>query len=274
MLADLETLVRMQGLDLRAHQLRLEIAQLPKQIFEIEKALVSHARKLEADRALLGANRLERKQKDLDIQTQQAKIAKLKDQMNSAKTNEQFKAFQNEIQYCEQEIAKHEDRVVALMEAAEPLAANVKSAEAALAEEKAQVDKQKAEATERTAADQAALAANLAERKELMVSIPNPLLTQFERLSKKYKGLAISDASSGRCAACNLEIRPMVFQELRRLEKILTCDYCGRLLHYNPAIVMDVAPPPPPVKATRSAKVPAAPKVAAGIPSGTRVDMS
>ena len=106
MLADLELLVKMQGLDIRANQLRKEIALLPKEIAEIEKALVAHARKLDADRALLASNQRERKQKDLDIKTQQAKVAKLRDQMAAAKTNEQFRAFQNEIDFCEAEIRK------------------------------------------------------------------------------------------------------------------------------------------------------------------------
>jgi len=120
MLPDLELIVKMQGLDLRANELRKEIALLPKQIAEIEKALVAHSRKLEADRASLASNLKERKLKDLEIQSQQAKMAKLKDQMTSAKTNEQFRAFQNEIEFCEKEIRKHEDRVVELLEASGP----------------------------------------------------------------------------------------------------------------------------------------------------------
>lgn len=239
MLSDLELIVKMQGLDIRANELRKEIALLPKQIAEIEKALVAHSRKLEADRASLASNLKERKLKDLEIQTQQDKMAKLKDQMASAKTNEQFKAFQHEIEYCENEIRKHEDRVVELLELSEPLAANVKAAEAALAVEKAVVDGRKTEALERTAVDQKALGVLMTERQSLAAGVTKPVLNLFERLSRKYVGNAISDSTKGRCTCCHLELRPQLFQDLRRGEQLFVCENCGRILHYNPPVAVD-----------------------------------
>lgn len=239
MLPDLELIVKMQGLDLRANGLKKEIALLPKQIAEIEKALVAHTRKLEADRALLASNQRERKQKDLDIQTQNAKIAKLRDQMTSAKTNEQYRAFQNEIEFCEKEIRKSEDRIVELLEQSEPLSANVKVAEEELAREKAVVDRQKAAARERTGADQAALNEITAERQQLAANVTKPLLNTFERLSKKFNGNAVSDGTKGRCSCCHLEIRPQLFQDLRRGDKLFVCENCGRILFYNPPVAVE-----------------------------------
>ena len=237
--ADLELIVKMQGLDLRANELKREIALLPKQVAEIEKVLVGHARKLEADRALLANNQKERKLRDLEIQSQQAKMAKLKDQMTAAKTNEQFKAFQSEIDYCEKEVKKHEDRVLELMELSEPLAVNVKAAQAALAQEKAVVDRHKVAMHERTAMDQKSLDTIMAERKALAEGVGQPVLNLFERLSKKFSGNAISDATRGRCTACHLEIRPQLFQDLRRGSDMLVCENCGRILHYNPSIAVE-----------------------------------
>ncbi len=51
-----------------------------------------------------------------------------------AKTNEQYKAFQNEIGFCETEIRKSEDHILELITASEPLDRNVKAAEASLKE--------------------------------------------------------------------------------------------------------------------------------------------
>src|SRR5262249_48248747 len=148
--------------------------------------------------------------KDLDIQTQNAKISKLRDQMTSAKTNEQYRAFQNEIEFCEKEIRKAEDRIVELMEQSEPLTVNVKAAEGALAQEKSVVEGQKTIARERTAVDQKALDEITTERQGLAVNVSKPILNTFERLSKKFNGNAISDGTKGRCSACHLEIRPQL----------------------------------------------------------------
>src|SRR5689334_3551716 len=100
---DLSLVLRIQSLDLSTLELEKEIAALPKRIQEIEKQLDSHKRRLEMDRAALAGNQKERKRLDGEIQIQQQKISKLRDQMVGAKTNEQYRAFQHEIEYCEKE---------------------------------------------------------------------------------------------------------------------------------------------------------------------------
>src|SRR6201999_1271102 len=155
-------------IDNRLGDLAREIATLPKHIAEIEKKLITHERKLDADRAALAANQKERRQAEGDIQMQEQKISKLKDQMLQAKTNEQYRAFQNEIDFCQKEIRKAEDRILELMTESEPLDKNMKAAEAALKTERAEVDHEKGIARERTAVDQKAAAELQQQRAEII----------------------------------------------------------------------------------------------------------
>src|ERR1017187_2665139 len=168
MLPDLTLVIRLQEVDNRLADLHREISALPKHIAEIEKKLIAHERKLEADRAALAANQKERKKGDGDIQIQDQKPSKLKDQPLQAKTNEVYRAFQNEIEFCQKEIRKCEDRILETMGESEPLEKNVKTAETALKAEKAQVETEKEQARERTAADQKASADLLKERGEIV----------------------------------------------------------------------------------------------------------
>src|SRR5580704_8510755 len=154
MAADIEQVTRLQSLDFKIAELEREVATLPKHIAQIEKTLDSHNRRLEADRAALLANQKERKRLEDDVKVETQKISKLRDQMLGAKTNEQYRAFQNEITFCETAIRKADDRALDLMSESEPLDANVKKAEGALKEEKQQVEAEKAQARERTAVDQ------------------------------------------------------------------------------------------------------------------------
>src|SRR5579885_2186146 len=149
MTADIEQVTRLQGLDLRIGELQREIDTLPKHIAQIEKTLDTHNRRLEADRSALAANLKERKRLEDDAKVEAQKISKLRDQMLGAKTNEQYRAFQHEITFCEQTIRKAEDRILDLMSEAEPLDANVKKAEVALKEEKKVVEGEQGRARER-----------------------------------------------------------------------------------------------------------------------------
>ena len=236
MLPDLKLVIRLQEIDNRLAELSREIAALPVHIREIEKKLVSHQRKLDADNAALAANQKERKKCDGDIQAQEQKISKLKDQMLQAKTNDQYRAFQNEIEYCQKEIRKSEDRILELMGESEPLDRNVKAADAALKEERAQVEREKQEARERTAVDQKAVAELNTERAQLVKGITPATYQRYERVRKARKGRAVAEAIDGRCSACNMAMRLQYFQDLKKGEEVLSCESCQRILYYNPPV--------------------------------------
>ena len=114
MTPEISAIIKLQSLDTKAAGYEKEIAALPKHVAEIEKKLGSHIRKLEVDHAALAANQRDRKRLEDDIKVQEQKKSKLKDQMMLAKTNDQYRAFQHEIEYCDQEIRKAEDRILDL----------------------------------------------------------------------------------------------------------------------------------------------------------------
>ena len=160
-------------------------------------------------RSILSANARDRKKLDLDVQTHQQKISKLKDQMLGAKTNEQYRAFQKEIEYCETEIRKAEDRTLELMEEAEQLAKNVKAAEQSLAEEKKVVEGRKKEAGARSDADKAELARLNAERAALVAGLPADLVATYVRLHKRMSdGRAVAKVVEETCGACHMTDSP------------------------------------------------------------------
>jgi len=239
---DTHLVIQLQSLDQRISALEKEVAALPKHIAAIEKTLESHVRKLEADRAALTGNQKDRKKLEGDIQMNEQKISKLKDQMLGAKTNEQYRAFQNEIDFIAKEIRKAEDHILELMSESEPLDHNVKKAETALKEEKIAVEAEKKRARERTAADQSELDRIHAQRKEAMSRLAPAVRSSYDRIRKKWNGTVIAEAVDGRCSACQLVIRPQHLQDIKRGDELKNCESCGRFLFYNPPVhVEDVA---------------------------------
>src|SRR5581483_521137 len=216
MLQDLALALRLQALDRKIVSLETEIATLPRHIAEIEKKLETHTRKLEGDRAALIANQRERKKLEGDIQAQEQKISKLRDQTLQAKTNEQYRAFQNEISYAEREIRKAEDRILDLMEQSEPLEKNMKAAESELKIEQQQIEAEKKTARERTATDKRELQEANTERQSVVAQITPAFYKEYERIRKKTRNHPIADATEGRCDACQIGLRPQFFQDLRR----------------------------------------------------------
>lgn len=234
MLPDIQLAIRLQILDDRMAELTREIAALPKHIAEIEKKLDGHQRRLEHDRAALTANQRERKNLEGEIQTQDQKASKLRTQMMDAKTNEQFHAFQHEIEFCAKEVRRIEDRILELMTASEPLELAVKRAEAELAGEKKDVEAEKAQARHRTAEGQKELDSLKVQRAQILGEMTPAVASNYERIRKNRAGVAIAEVVNGRCLKCQIMLRLQYAQEVMKGEKILTCESCGRILYHNP----------------------------------------
>ena len=231
---DLPLVRELQDVDHRIGELTREINYLPKHIAEIESRLDSHRKKLEADRAALTANLKDRKRTEDDVKVWEQKISKLRDQMSEAKTNEQYWAFQHEIQYAQDEIRKIEDRILDRMSEAEGLEQNVKAAEAALKEEAAEVETEKRLANERTNADRAELAEAQKRRTAVAGSVTPTTLIIYERVARHRGGVAVAAVQDGRCLACNVVLRLAYFQQISQTQEVFTCEACGRILFYEP----------------------------------------
>jgi predicted nucleic acid-binding Zn-ribbon protein len=234
MLPDIKHAIRLQLLDDRTTVLSREIAALPKHIAELEKRLETHLRRLDADKSAVTANQKERKKIEGEIQANEQKISKLKGQMMEAKNNEQYHAFQHEIDFCQQEIGRNEERILVLMGESEPLEKNVKAAEVALAAEKKEVDAEKKQSQDRTAADRQEIDRLKAERSTILAEMTPKIAAEYERIRKGRAGVAIAEAVNGRCSKCNIMLRPQFLQELKLGNSIMVCESCRRMLYYNP----------------------------------------
>ncbi len=231
---DLPHIRELQALDNRIRELEEEISRLPKYVARIESQLQSHKIALQADKDALEQNRKSRAKMDIEIADAQQKIARFRAQMNEARTNEQFRAFQHEIEFFEKDVSKVEDRILDKMVEAETFERNVKIAQAALDEEAIKVASEVEKVTARVAADQKEADATRKQRGELASRISGEVLRTYERVRRTRGGIAVARADMQYCLACNVMLRPQFSQTLRGANEILTCESCGRILYYEP----------------------------------------
>ncbi len=244
---DLQRVIELQSLDLEIGRLSAEIAYLPKHILEIETKLNSAQRQLEADRQTLAAHYKERKRLEGEIQILREKISKYKDQTLEVKTNEQYRALQHEIEFAEAGIRKFEDQILEKMVLDDELEAAVKKAQARLATEKVEVEKEKAEATARTRADQEELARLEERRAAAQAQVTPEVYRTYVHLMQARKNLAVVEARGGTCGGCRVMLRPQAFNEVKGNDGVRFCDNCHRILYYP-----EPAPPESPADRSRA----------------------
>jgi uncharacterized protein len=233
---DVQLALKLQLMDRQLMELEREIRGLPKKIAAMETALETHQRHINAEMAALAAHQKEMRRVDNITQDHRNKLEKLKRQIMQATTQEQLTAFQHEIDWCTNEIAKNEALAADLLAGEETLKLKVAANEASLAGEKTTLDTRKQQAAEQSEIDRKKGIRVYRERQLLAKEVPAPLMQTYERLRKKHKdGVIVGECTDGLCTACQMTIRPALMQQIRQApDKMFFCESCGRILFYNP----------------------------------------
>lgn len=250
MTSDLQNLIELQQIDTHIAALRAEVAALPKHVAAIEAKLAGSKARVESAVAAGKADESARRKHESDIQDQQQKISKYRDQSLNVKTNQEYKALMEEIKFAEQKIAASEDKVLEIMLAADVRKETLKKSEAELKADTAENDREKEEARQRTAADEKELAELTTKRNGLRADVSEDILRHYDRVLV-LRGTALAAVHENQmCSGCSVMLRPQVFQDVMTNEQFLTCDTCKRILYY--------VPPPPKPEEEKSVKKPVA----------------
>ncbi|MGZ4788463.1 MAG: zinc ribbon domain-containing protein [Terriglobales bacterium] len=232
--SDLANLIDLQKTDSEIARLQAEIAALPKRVAAIESKLAASRDRAEKAKTALKADETARRKHEGDIDALRQKISKYRDQMLNVKTNQEYQALGNEITFAERDISKLEDKILETMVDADSKSAELKRAEGDLKAQTAEIEKEKAIAQQRTAEDEKELSEWQQRRNSIRQSIDADVLRHYDRVLK-FRGSALAEALDHRCSACQVLLRPQVYNDLRSSEKFITCDSCQRILYYDPA---------------------------------------
>ena len=216
------TLLKLQQIDLELARNKSELANMPelKELASKRKTYV----KLKAEMTKLYAQR-----KDLDIELDDLNTTEIQtnNAIEAAKKRHVDGSDYREVQDLENELATLKDVVVAHKEALDREA----RAQAIIAkfEEGVKADTKAARAK---AADlQAQIDAATKERTALAATLPADVLTDYERLLKQFRGLAVETIQGNIPTVCHTALQASSMSDLNHDGSEIThCPYCHRLL--------------------------------------------
>jgi uncharacterized protein len=227
---DLKTVIDLQHVDLRIAELTAQIETLPTQIQILEDHLKDYLQAHEDRKLRLTTNQKERRELEGEIQLIEAKISKHKGQLYEVNTNEQYKAMLKEIEGEEGNIRKIEDKVLEKMVEAEEIQKLVTQAMASLEDEKSRVAAETKRLNSMREVDVKEREGLMAQRKDLVAALGADVLETYERVRRGRRGVAVAEVRDGFCTACNVRLRPQIYNDIRMNETVLTCESCSRIM--------------------------------------------
>ena len=237
---DLEPLIVLQAQDLDLARLRSELEEGPRRVRQAEASLASAQKHLDATRTALAAEEKLRRDQERELASQKSKLDRLRRSLDGATSAAQVTAFAHEIGFAQTAIARLEEEEFASLERTEALETEQKDREATLKRSTEQLEAERSRAARVKAGNEASIVGIELQRKELRGQIDTQWLATYDRL-RKAKGTAVAEAlgnaTQGKCAACQMGVRPQRWQDLTgrdHEDEIFLCESCGRMLFWDP----------------------------------------
>lgn len=235
--AEQEALLAVQRHDTAIDQLRHRREVLPERsaLASVEAELAA----LEAEAAAVRSRRddLARQEKALEdeIAGIEAKVADLDRRLYSGTVANprELQALQADIDSLKRRASELEDRAIELLEAREPVDAELGALEARRAELDGRAGELRARLAEAEAAIDAEVAAEQAARDEAARAVGPALLVRYEDLRARLGGVGAARLEpGGRCSGCNLQLPAVEVARIKREppEAVVCCEHCGRIL--------------------------------------------
>jgi predicted nucleic acid-binding Zn-ribbon protein len=231
---ELLRLWRLHQLDEEAAQLRAALERHPAERAEAETRLAGERVALEHNRAAA----LERQKRRRDLEKQAdaltAEERKFQGQLPQIKKNEEYQALLHEIEAVKGRRSDLETQVLEHLDAEEHLAAARPALERALAAAEAEVREGLARIEGVEHEERARLAALDARRAAQIEGLPPQTRARYERIHASRQGRAVVAIDKNACGGCFRALPPQAMQEVKKRDRLLSCEGCGRLVVYPP----------------------------------------
>jgi len=227
---DLLKLVDLQKIDKRLMELEQIKGDLPDQIEDIKSRLFIMKEEFSKTMQDMEDTKQSIRANERDRKSLADKLKKFQDQLYSVKTNKEYDAITHEIETVEQHIEQAELNGVELLEQEEELTKDVVSLTERVSELEQHLDKKEIDLQNKLNQTEAEQKVLMSARNNIVPSIDRRLLATYERIRKGKGGIALAEIKNYICNACFTTIPAQTVVEVRKMEKLISCEVCGRIL--------------------------------------------
>lgn len=229
---EIETLVRLQQIELEMIRLQQEVDKVENEKKGLAARLAAFESALEADRLALAQVQQQCTDLEQEIQVVNDRIIKSNETLRMVKTNKEYQVLLREVDDNKKRKNGLEDHVLILYEQREAAEVRLKETEAQYLELKQQILAEQAKIDELTMDDREQLAELEEQQRSIGASLNPALLNRFRRIARMNQGQAVARISDETCMGCFMNVPPQLCIEVQRGNQMISCPQCSRILYH------------------------------------------
>jgi predicted nucleic acid-binding Zn-ribbon protein len=211
------------------------------------KAQEARIAKHQQERDSLQHSVLERRKQadgfELTLRQNEEHIARLRVNLNAAKTNKEYAALLTQINTQKADNAKYEEQALKILGEVDGLKSQIGEGDKLIAQEEAKLEEINANSAEEIRKLDTMLTNLQTKRDAAAQLLPETVLSLFDRLSGQYDGEALAKVQvNGRrppytytCGGCFMSLNAEHANALRTHDEVRQCDNCRRILYIDPS---------------------------------------
>jgi predicted nucleic acid-binding Zn-ribbon protein len=231
---DLFLLISIAKVDAALHAARTELEALPGQVDKIGRSLeVIEGRERESAEQVDEMTK-ERRALEQLVEDNAEKVKKYRIQLMEVKTNKEYTAMLHEIEHIEKDTDAKEERLLVLMDELDQETDQSDSLLEDGKKERAGLKEKRSKLEERVKLLEVEVQKLESEKPRLLAELDPHLTSKYKRILARLHDYAVTNVVDETCQGCFTRIPPQLVVEVRRNERIIACEACGRILvHYT-----------------------------------------
>ena len=228
-MTSIEKLAHIQETDARIRAIRKELTDIPER-----KAREKSRLNDQKARILNTENEIRSLKVTVDGQALEAnsgreKRVRLRQQQMTLRTNQEFTAMEEEVSTIDKRVEEIEDAELEMLQRVEEANKHLEEYRGILQEESEIVQEDLDDLDDRADRIAQELAKCEGERAVLADGIEVSWLKYYERIAeRRFPALVV--LKDGICSGCNMKLPPASHHDVRKMDRIVTCNFCGRML--------------------------------------------
>lgn len=223
-------LIDLQEIDSRFDALQLQKGDLPLMIEEAEEDLESKIQEKQEIERGIQKGEADRRMFQMEIEASNEKLKQYEEQLYKVQTNKEYDAISLEIDTKKMEIKELENKILQSIEEEEELKYKIEEIEGGIKKLNDQLIEYRRELDEiifQTREEETLLKK---EREKILANMDKRYEWQYDRIRKAKDGLAVVAIKRNSCGGCYSAIPPQKIVEIREMNRLFTCEYCGRII--------------------------------------------